>query len=310
MMFAMSRGRDALIATSVLSSYGLIRLPLDDAAAALSVGPPEDRWNRSVVATGQSLSVTFDFLDTVTLPATRYVLFPLRDSWTVIVNNHRGGTEVADLLREMESREAATTIRVVDRDASFVVQNGYRIRQQYAARVVEIHTAGATIRSIACADDGGRWVFETNGEPLPIESQFDYAARRTRDRFTRSNLDALLRSIGARRVTAADLEQTRHFTLLAVTPLDKKRRSRIESEVLTAVEAADPAQGYFRRGQGWVDHMATHATSVVNDFGTAVLLNPEMEPRCRPALDRARAQLGDEAFEIAMTRAEAALRRA
>ncbi len=70
-----------------------------------------------------------------------------------------------------------------------------------------------------------------------------------------------------------------------------------------------PGPRFFQRGQGWIDHLPTHGTSLVNDFGRAVLLNPEFEPRCRPALDRARAQLGDEAFESEMARAEAGLSR-
>ncbi len=310
MMSAMSQSRDALITMSVLASYGLIRLPVGEAAAAMSVSTPGEGWDRSVRATGQPLSTTLDYLDTVTFPATRYALFSLGDGWTVIVNNHRGGTEVADLLSLMKHKQRDMTVRVVDHDASFVVQNGFRIRQQYAARVVEIQAAGETTRSIVCADDGGRWVFETHGEPLPIESGFPYAAHRKRDRFTQANLDALLCSIGARRVTAADLAKTPHFTLLAATPRDEKWRSRIELEALTTTEAADPAQGFFQRGQGWIDHLPTHATSLVNDFGRAVLLNPEFEPRCRPALDQARAQLGDEAFESEMARAEAGLSRA
>jgi hypothetical protein len=305
----MSRGRDALITSTALTSYGLLHLPCAEAADVLSVGRVEQGWDWSVVATRQPLSDTLDYLDTVTWPATRYVLFPLCDRWTVIVNNQRGGTEVADLLGSIRHRHAATAVRVVDQDESFIVQNGFRVRQQYAARMVSIQAGGETTRSVTCADDGGRWVFETSGEPLPVEESFNYEARRKRDRFTRHNLDTLLRSIGARRVIAEDLAETRHFTLLAATPRNKEWRKRIESEALTTTEAADPARGYFTRGATWVERMETHATSVVADFGRAVLLNPAFESRCRPALEQARAQLGNEAFEAEMARAEAGLRR-
>jgi len=306
----MSQSRNALITASVLGGYGLIRLPLQEAAAAISVSQPEQRWDRRVVARGQPLSATLDYLDTVTWPATRYVLFPLNDRWTVIVNNQRGGTEVADLLGHMKRREPATAVRVVDHEASFVVCNGFRVRQQYAARMVAIQADGETVRSITCANDGGRWTFETFGAPLHVEAEFDYTARRKRDRFTEGNLDTLLASIGARRVTARDLEQTEDFMLLAVTPRDEKWRGRIESDALTTAEAADPAQSYLRRGLGWVGHMETHAASLVNDYGRAILLNPELESQCRSALDRARAQLGDEAYQQVMERAEAGLGRA
>jgi hypothetical protein len=60
---------------------------------------------------------------------------------------------------------------------------------------------------------------------------------------------------------------------------------------------------------GRVENMTTHAPSVVADLGKAVLLNPEFAPRCKPALDQARAQLGDAAFEEAMAGAHIGLQR-
>jgi hypothetical protein len=304
----MSESRETRVTESVLRGYGLIRLPLPDAAAAIAVSPPEQGWNRRVVASGQPLAVAIDYLDTVTWPATRYALFPLDDHWTIVVNNQRGGTEVADLFGHMKKRQPAMAVRVVDHEASFVIRNGFRVRQRYAAPIVEIQADGEMIRSIACANDGGHWTYDSFGAPFPIEAPFDSTARRKRDRFTRENLDALLRSVGARLVTPADLEHAPHFTLLAMTPRKEDWRIRIESDALSTEEADDPAYGYLRRGLGWVDHMATHATSVVSDLGRAILLNPDLEPRCRPALDRARARIGDRAFDREMAQAEALLR--
>ncbi len=178
---------------------------------------------------------------------------------------------------------------------------------QYEARIVEHHAHDSGTRSITCTDDGGRWTFDVAGTPLPIEEQFDYDARRKRDRFTKQNLAALIRSIGARSVTADDLEHTHDFRLVAATPRDDGWRDRIDAQACSAADAADPAHGYFQRGMGWVDHMATHASSVVADLGKAVLLNPEFEPRCRQALDLARAQIGDVAFDDALRNARTGL---
>ena len=43
-------------------------------------------------------------------------------------------------------------------------------------------------RSIASANDGGRWTFEQSGEPFPFEKLGHYSPPRKRDRFTRELL--------------------------------------------------------------------------------------------------------------------------
>ena len=47
-------------------------------------------------------------------------------------------------------------------------------------------------RSIAAANDGGSWVFQTSGEPFSFEQTKRYAARLKRDRFTKDMLVAYL----------------------------------------------------------------------------------------------------------------------
>lgn len=291
----------------MIAGYGLIQLPLPGATTAVVQSTPE--WRRQVVAQDQPVAVARHFLDTVTWPPTRYVLFALDATWTVVVNNQRGGSDVADLVRAIRRSEPALAVRVVDHDAVDAVQNGFRVRTQYEARMVEIQSDGEVRRTITCADDGGRWSFETTGAPLPVEAQFDYEARRRRDRFTRQDLDALLQSLGASAVTEADFDQALGFTLLTSTPHDPQWLSRIEALACTAAEAADPAHGYWQRGMSWVDHIETHAPSVVADLGKAMLLNPAFEERCRPALEMARTHLGDDAFAELLAQAELGLPR-
>lgn len=299
---------DQIVANAV-SGYGLFRLPVAETVDAIVATPGEHGWDRRVLGTGEPLSVALDFLDVVTWPATRFAAFALDASWTVVVNNLRGGSDVADLIQEMDLTRPDTTVRVVDHCASFVVQNGYRIRTQYEARIVDVHSRGATTRSIACADDGGRWTFDVAGVPLPVEKDFDYSARRKRDRFTRENLAALLQSIGARPVTPTDLKHAHRFTLMTAWPGNRRWRDRITAFACSTEEAADAAHEYFLRGMGWADHVATHATSVVSDLGRAILLNPAFEPRCRAALDEARSNLGSDVFDAVLRQADRGLRR-
>ena len=51
-------------------------------------------------------------------------------------------------------------------------------------------------RSIAAANDGGRWVFEQSGTPYEFEDTLKYSARRKRDRFTPSMLQYYLECLG------------------------------------------------------------------------------------------------------------------
>lgn len=74
----------------------------------------------------------------------------------------------------------------------------------YRAVILEVydtHKAGADEwgyrRSIAAANDGGKWVFEQSGEPFSFEETQKYTKKRKRDRFTKRMLDAYLTGLGA-----------------------------------------------------------------------------------------------------------------
>lgn len=64
---------------------------------------------------------------------------------------------------------------------------------EYPARIVEVFSPGGTgplkaLRSITAANDGGRWVFETYGDPLPFEDVSAYGRGRAAGRFTSTML--------------------------------------------------------------------------------------------------------------------------
>jgi hypothetical protein len=56
--------------------------------------------------------------------------------------------------------------------------------------------ANGSRRSIAAANDGGRWVFHMSGTPYPFEDTDRYSASRKRDRFPPDLLWAYLREMG------------------------------------------------------------------------------------------------------------------
>ena len=53
-------------------------------------------------------------------------------------------------------------------------------------------------RTIVAANDGGRWVFRSNGAPLPFEQVSRYSARRVADRFTPEMLEEYCAAFGIR----------------------------------------------------------------------------------------------------------------
>lgn len=177
----------------------------------------------------------------------------------------------------------------MDSEARWWRRGQRRERLSYEARIFELYAPdNSLIRSIACADDGGRWVFETSGGPLPAEAAFDYNAPRKKDRLTRSNLHDPLRSLGVEPLVVETFVTAPQLAVLDERITNPARRREVESAACSLEEADDPAFGYFQRGMTWVPHMRTHATSVIADFERAVEINPAYQPRVRAYLLEAR----------------------
>jgi hypothetical protein len=71
---------------------------------------------------------------------------------------------------------------------------------EFPARIMEVFGPDGTgpllaRRSIAAANDGGEWVFETTGTPLPFERADQYTRRRKSERFTPELLYEYLRRL-------------------------------------------------------------------------------------------------------------------
>jgi hypothetical protein len=296
------------LAERFVRGYGLVSLPLPELADLMTAGPTQ----RAAISEAGRVMHPADavaFLSTLTHPATRHVLFPLTESWSVVVNNERNGSDFNDTQPWIARRTPAMTIRVVDTAATTAIRGEFELRTGYEARIVEIMQGETSVRTIACADDGGRWVFETTGEPLDVEGGFNYAARRKKDRFTRDNLGSLLTSLGARRVLATDFVEAPLFVLIHEDMHDDAWRRALDADACSIEEADDPAYGYYQRAMGWVKHITTHAESAVMDLTIAVLFNPAYDRRARPHLRQARRQLGRAEFERVVTHARASLRR-
>jgi hypothetical protein len=128
---------------------------------------------------------------------TRYAVVPMQ-GWSLVLNNGPRGTDVGMLPSQAARELGGRGIRAVcvkDEEPGF------------PARILEIYSPDGTgplksLRSIVAANDGGDWVFETAGDPLPFERLDEYKRRRKTDRFTSELLHHYLRELG----TPVDVE--------------------------------------------------------------------------------------------------------
>lgn len=265
----------------VLHGYGLVEATLEATTEGFGSHARADQSQMHLVTVTSSASSALEYLGIRTQPATRLVVVDL-GPWTAILTNHLNGSDFADHQFWAGRSLRVRTIRVVDSEARWWKRDGLRERLGYEARVFQLHgPEDAVIRSIACADDGGRWIFEIEGEPLPIEASFEYDALRKKDRFTRQNLRDVLTAVGPGPLTERTFLEAPRFALLAERIADADWRKRVGAAACSLEEADDPAHGYFVRGMSYVPHIATHATSVIADFERAIRINPAYEPRIR-----------------------------
>lgn len=281
--------------TRFLSGYGLVNAPLAHCSEAIRDARLPRRSVLRLSRETASRDQVVDYLSHLTVPPTRLALFAAARDWTAVVTNERDGSDFDDYREAFGRLTRARTVRVVDHAESFAFVRGVRERRRYAARIFELFdAAGEPVRSITCADDGGRWVFETVGEPLPPEASFNYGARRKRDRFTHENLGALLAWLGIPTPIADAFEQATRFELVREDLADQEWAARVEA--CTPEQADDPGYGYFQRGLGWVEFMETHAESVAWDLTKAVFLNPSLAEGADEYLRAARRRLGRGTF--------------
>ncbi len=121
----------------------------------------------------------------------RYACIGL-DGWTLLMSNGPTGTDVGVLpsyaARELGCR-GIRAVRVDDDEPG------------YPARILEVYGPRgeaplALERSVAAANDGGRWVFETSGTAFSFEDQTAYTNRAKSSRLTGDMLHDYLLALG------------------------------------------------------------------------------------------------------------------
>ncbi len=132
----------------------------------------------------------------------RHALLGLGEDWTAVLTDGPTGTDLG-MIPSLVARE----LKVVALRATATGPSSGR----FHAVVLEVFDPAVEEllrcrRSIAAADDGGRWTFEQFGRPFDFERVTAYSRSRIRDRFTEGMLFEYLRSLGVPSTSQLELD--------------------------------------------------------------------------------------------------------
>ena len=186
----------------VTSEMGFLELDAEQAVRAFATWQSELMTPRGITVEVLPVSGTLEQVLSSLLPLTsgetqRELFIPTRSAWTAYVENGWTGTDAASPLRYMARRLSIRCLRVVAVPHTLRGDHG-----RYGSVMLGLYgperpgKISNTVRALAAANDGGRWVFEQSGEPFPFEQVEKYQARRVRDRFTFEMLKDYLRHLG------------------------------------------------------------------------------------------------------------------
>jgi hypothetical protein len=123
----------------------------------------------------------------------RRLLLAIGDEWTAYFDNGWRGSDPAGVVAVMSGRLVTTALRLTVRANT---RHG-KSRGTYGARIFEAFEGSQkSRRSIACANDGGHWIFEQFGEPYPFEDVSAYQCRKLSDRFPAELLEKYVNEFG------------------------------------------------------------------------------------------------------------------
>jgi hypothetical protein len=175
-------------AGAVTQEVGYIEAPVETIAPWLSDGMGDDWQSRPV--RWRSLADAAAML-APSVPFSRQALVPV-EGWTLQLNNAPGGTSVGVVPTHAARDLGRRALRAV------CVRDDEDI---YPARIIELFAPDGrpplmSRRAIVAANDGGRWVFETSGEPYEFERLDQYSRRRKSERFPPELLYEYLGALG------------------------------------------------------------------------------------------------------------------
>jgi len=156
---------------------------------------PEYGLRLTATPIGGTISAALHHLMPRTAPiATRYLLWPLNEEWTLYFDNGRPGSDPAPP-SVLASRLHTDGIRISLADHKIDPPTNQVL--QYGATIFEYFEHATVRRRIFAANDGSKWVFDQQGAAFPFEDEKTYQARRVRDRFPKILLLHYLHQLNA-----------------------------------------------------------------------------------------------------------------
>ncbi|KFE68728.1 hypothetical protein [Hyalangium minutum] len=186
----------------VTSTMGFLELGAEQAAQAFATWEREVMTPRGITVEVLPVSGTLEQVLSSLLPLNggetqRHLFIPTRSAWTAYVSSQWTGTDAASPMRSMARRLSIRCLRVVAVPHTLRGDQG-----RYGAVMLDVFGPEQPgkihnyVRALSASNDGGRWVFDQEGEPFPFEQVEKYQERRVRDRFTFEMLKDYLRHLG------------------------------------------------------------------------------------------------------------------
>lgn len=138
------------------------------------------------------LEDALSLLPPLSMEKKRGLLVPTKAGWTAYFASGIQGSDPFPFVSLLARELGVLAMRVCSTSNRYAAN----IWEVYAPRELGGSPPLGHRRSIAAANDGGRWIFEQSGQPFSFEDLSAYSASRTRDRFTREQLQRYLASFG------------------------------------------------------------------------------------------------------------------
>jgi hypothetical protein len=177
------------------SDFGLIEAPTASVVAAFA------KWQADIGRTPvesekTSLESTFNALAPLSMEMRRAAFVSTKSDWTAYFASGLLGSDPFPVMSYLAQHLRCRAMRVCSTGA----------HARWPATIWEVYApeslGGAPplgyLRSVSCANDGGRWSFDATGSPFPFEQLERYSVPRKPDRFDRDLLTTYLASLGAR----------------------------------------------------------------------------------------------------------------
>jgi len=161
--------------------------------------------DRGVSLTTRAVSGCLDEVLQTLLPLTsldrrRFLFVPTASPWVAYFDNSYRGTDATGVMAYLARLIGCRGLRIVA-VPNTIRGTGMAQTGRYGAVMLELYGPHDTdwlnyVRTIAAANDGGRWVFQQSGTPFPFEDIERYNARRVKDRFTFEMLQQYAQELG------------------------------------------------------------------------------------------------------------------